>query len=86
VFADHPAAGLAAVNTALTVGTLAGPTLAGVGVTLVGYPVTLGAAAVVLLLALPFCPPTARRAVALDAHRERCRAAPVRTWDIRNRS
>jgi predicted MFS family arabinose efflux permease len=86
VFADHPAAGLAAVNTALTVGTLAGPTLAGVGVTLVGYPVTLGAAAAVLLLALPFCPPTARRAVALDAHRERCRAAPVRTWDIRNRS
>jgi predicted MFS family arabinose efflux permease len=79
VFADHPAAGLAAVNTALTVGTLAGPTLAGVGVTLVGYPVTLAAAAVVLLLALPFCPPTGRRGIALDAHRGRCRAAPVRT-------
>ena len=78
VFADHPAAGLAAVNTSLTVGTLAGPTLAGVGVTLVGYPATLAAAAVVLLLALPFCPPTARRGIALDAHRKRCRAAPAR--------
>ena len=78
VFADHPAAGLAAVNTALTLGTLAGPTLAGVGVTLVGYPATLAAAAVVLLLALPFCPPTARRGIALDAHRQRCRAAPAR--------
>ena len=79
VFSDHPAAGLAAVNTALTVGTLAGPTLAGVGVTVAGYPTMLAAAAVVLLLALPFCPPTARRGTALDAHRERCRAAPART-------
>lgn len=78
VFADHPAAGVAAVNTALTVGTLAGPTLAGMGVTVFGYPTTLAAAAVVLLLALPFCPPTARRRIALDAHRERCRAAPAR--------
>lgn len=78
VFSDHPAAGLAAVNTSLTVGTLAGPTLAGVAVTLVGYPITLAAAAVVLLLALPFCPPTARRGAALDAHRARCRAAPAR--------
>jgi hypothetical protein len=34
---------------------------------------------VVLVLALPFCPPTARRGVALDAHRKRCRAAPART-------
>ena len=30
VFEDHPSAGLAAVNTALTIGTLAGPTLAGI--------------------------------------------------------
>jgi predicted MFS family arabinose efflux permease len=79
VFSDHPAAGLAAVNTALTVGTLAGPTLAGMGVTVVGYPATLAAAAAVLLLALPFCPPTARRGIALEAHREQCRAAPART-------
>jgi predicted MFS family arabinose efflux permease len=78
VFADHPAAGLAAVNTALTVGTLTGTSLAGVGVTLFGYPATLAAAAVVLLFALPFCPPTGRRRIALDAHREQCRAAPVR--------
>ncbi len=32
VFADHPSAGLAAVNTALTVGTLAGPSIAGTAI------------------------------------------------------
>ena len=48
VFTDHPTAGLAAVNTALTIGTLLGPTLAGIGITLAGYPATLAAAAAVL--------------------------------------
>ena len=77
VFSDHPAAGLAAVNTALTLGTLAGPVLAGAAIARVGYPPTLLAAAVVLLAAVPFCPPTTQRRRHLDAHREHCRATPA---------
>ena len=76
VFADHPSAGLAATNTALTIGTLAGPTVAGAAIPHVGYPATLVGAAGAILVALAFCPPTAGRRRALAAHR--CRAAPVR--------
>jgi predicted MFS family arabinose efflux permease len=76
VFADHPAAGLAAVNTALTIGTLAGPSIAGTSITHLGYPTTLVAAAAVVLTALVFCPPTERRRRILAEHH--CTAAPVR--------
>jgi predicted MFS family arabinose efflux permease len=76
VFADHPAAGLAAVNTALTIGTLVGPTVAGVALEHLGYGRTLVGAGLVTLAALPFCPPGARRAEVLAEHR--CTAAPVR--------
>ena len=76
VFADHPSAGLAAVNTALTIGTLAGPSIAGAVIPRVGYPATLVGASAAILVALAFCPPGARRRAALAAHR--CRAAPVR--------
>jgi predicted MFS family arabinose efflux permease len=76
VFADHPAAGLAAVNTALTVGTLMGPTLAGLGLEQLGYGRTLLGAALLTVVAIPFCPPTARKAEVLAEHR--CTAAPVR--------
>lgn len=76
VFPDHPAAGLAAVNTALTVGTLLGPTLAGLALQQLGYGRTLVGAALLTVVALPFCPPTPEKAKALAAHE--CRAAPVR--------
>ncbi|GAB3434742.1 MFS transporter [Flindersiella endophytica] len=76
VFADHPAAGLAAVNSALTLGTLAGPVVAGVLITHAGHPATLIAAASVTLAALTFCPPSPRRQLILAAHR--CRAAKAR--------
>jgi predicted MFS family arabinose efflux permease len=78
VFAEHPSAGLAAVNTALTVGTLLGPTLAGVALAHLGYGPTLVGAALLALVAVPFCPPRARRAEVLDAHLAECTAAPVR--------
>jgi predicted MFS family arabinose efflux permease len=78
VFADHPSAGLAAVNTALTVGTLLGPTLGGVALEHLGYGRTLAGAALLTLAALPFCPPSARRAEVLGEHRQRCTATPVR--------
>jgi predicted MFS family arabinose efflux permease len=77
VFAQHPAAGLAAVNTALTLGTLLGPTLAGVALEHLGYGRTLVGAALLTVVALLFCPPTAGRAKDLQEHRQRCRAAPV---------
>jgi predicted MFS family arabinose efflux permease len=76
VFAQHPAAGLAAVNTALTVGTLAGPSLAGTVITSAGFTTTLAAAGVVVLLAVFCCPPSERRRRVLAAHE--CTAAPVR--------
>jgi predicted MFS family arabinose efflux permease len=76
VFSGHPSAGLAAVNTALTIGTLSGPSVAGVVITHLGFPTTLAAAAAVITVALVFCPPNARRRRVLDAHR--CRAASVR--------
>lgn len=77
VFDDHPAAGLAAVNTALTIGTLIGPTLAGLAIGGFGFGPTLVAAAAIMAVSLPFCPPNARRRERLEAHRGRCRATPV---------
>lgn len=76
VFADHPSAGLSAINTALTMGTLVGPSLAGIAIQHGGYPITLLGAAVATLGALPFCPPSSRRRVVLAAHL--CSATPVR--------
>ena len=75
VFADHPAAGLAAFSCALTVGTLAGPALAGLVIDTAGHPIMLIGSAVLVAAALPFCPPTARRRAVLAEHI--CRAAPA---------
>ena len=77
VFAAHPAAGLAAVSTALTLGTLVGPTAGGLALEHLGYGQTLVGAALSTLLALPFCPPDARRARQLDEHLEHCTAVPA---------
>lgn len=76
VFQDHPAAGLAAVNTALTIGTLIGPGLAGMAIGWFGFGPTLAVAAAMVAAATPFCPPSARRRQILAEHQ--CRAAPVR--------
>jgi predicted MFS family arabinose efflux permease len=76
VFASRPSAGLAAVNTALTLGTITGPTVAGLAIHSAGYPRTLLTAATLAGVAVFFCPPSARRRAALAAHR--CRATPVR--------
>lgn len=76
VFAGHPAAGLAAVSAALTVGTLLGPALAGLAIQQSGHELALVGAAVATAAALPFCPPSARRRAEL-AHHD-CHAAPVR--------
>lgn len=78
VFAGHPAAGLAAYSTALTVGTLAGPVLAGVAIQYGGYAPTLIGAAAVTVAAIPFCPPSAARREILAAHEHECTAARVR--------
>ena len=78
VFSDHPAAGLAAVSTALTIGTLAGPVLAGIAIQYAGYAPALIGAAAVTIVAIPFCPPTAERRKILAAHEEECTAAPVK--------
>jgi predicted MFS family arabinose efflux permease len=76
VFDEHPAAGLAAVSTALTLGTLIGPVVAGVLVDRSGHALALASAAVISGVALPFCPPGTRRRAALAKHD--CAAAPVR--------
>lgn len=76
VFEEHPAAGLAAVSTALTLGTLGGPAAAGVIIEHSGHALALASAAVISAAALPFCPPSARRRAALANHD--CTAAPVR--------
>lgn len=57
VFAQRPSAGLAAVNTALTIGTVVGPTAAGIAIDSAGYPTALIAAAVCTLLAAVCRPP-----------------------------
>jgi len=77
VFADHPAAGLAAVNTALTIGTIVGPSVAGVAITHLGFATTLIGAAATVVAALAFCPPSANRRQILAAHD--CHATPVKT-------
>ena len=76
VFADHPAAGLAAVSTALTFGTLAGPTAAGLVVDRLDYGWAFALAGAAVLLAVPCAPPSARQRRRLASHE--CRAAPVR--------
>lgn len=76
VFADHPAAGLAAVNTALTLGTLAGPASAGFVVDALGYQWAFPLAGAAVLLGLLCRPPSARKEQRLAGHE--CRAAPVR--------
>jgi predicted MFS family arabinose efflux permease len=78
VFEAHPAAGLAAVSTALTVGTLIGPALAGVVIGQTSHAVAMVGAAIVTGAALPFSPPTARRRMVLAKHAQECTAAPVR--------
>jgi predicted MFS family arabinose efflux permease len=78
VFDEHPAAGLAAVNTALTLGTLVGPPLAGVLIEGFGYLSTFLAVGALSLLALPFCPPSQQRRGELVHHRGACSATPAR--------
>ncbi|MFZ0140889.1 MAG: MFS transporter [Aeromicrobium sp.] len=78
VFAGHPAAGLAAYSTALTLGTLAGPVVAGIAIQYGGYAPTLIGAAAVTVAAIPFCPPSPARREILAAHDAECTAAPVR--------
>ena len=78
VFAGHPAAGLAAFSTALTLGTLAGPVLAGIAIQYGGYaPALVGAAAVTRRR--PAVLPADRRAPQDPGRpRDECTAAPVR--------
>ena len=76
VFAEHPAAGLAAVSAALTIGTLVGPPLAGWAIQLDDHSLALVGAAVATMAAVPFCPPSERRREVLAEHD--CQAAPVR--------
>jgi predicted MFS family arabinose efflux permease len=76
VFEQHPAAGLAAVSTALTLGTLVGPAVAGVIIGRSDHALALAGAAVISCAAVPFCPPSARRRAALAEHN--CAAARVR--------
>ena len=60
IFADRPSAGLAAVNTALTVGTLSGPTIAGAIIDTAGYAIAFAVAALSTLPALILIPPRRR--------------------------
>ena len=76
MFEEHPSAGLAAVNTALTIGTLVGPAIAGILIEHADFRTAFLAVALVTLAALPFSAPTARRRIALAAHV--CTAAPAR--------
>jgi MFS family permease len=76
VFAERPSAGLAAVNTSLTVGTLVGPALGGFVIALSGYGPALTLAALLTALALPLAPPA--RAAARAA-RSAVESSSVRT-------
>jgi predicted MFS family arabinose efflux permease len=58
VFAERPSAGLAAVNTALTIGAITGPAAAGVLINWSGHSSAVLAAAACTLLALCCCPPS----------------------------
>lgn len=62
VFAERPSAGLAAVNTSLTMGTLVGPALGGWIIATYGYGPALLAAALMTTAALPLAPPLRGRA------------------------
>jgi len=66
VFGDRPSAGLAAVNTALTAGTITGPAVAGMVIHSHGYGIVLGASAAVVALAAVQAPPS--RPHVHDAH------------------
>jgi predicted MFS family arabinose efflux permease len=57
VFGERPSAGLAAVNTALTIGMIAGPSVAGLVIHSYGYPAAFLAAAAAVGLAACFAPP-----------------------------
>ncbi len=69
VFAERPSAGLAAVNTALTVGTLLGPAAGGVVIELFGYGPALISAAAVTTAAFVLATPARRPARLRDAPR-----------------
>lgn len=60
VFAERASAGLAAVSTALTAGTLVGPAVGGILIELYGHGPALMAAAGVTALALVLAPPVTR--------------------------
>ena len=60
IFADRPSAGLAALNTALTVGTLSGPAIAGAVIDTAGYAIAFAVAALSTLPALVLIPPRRR--------------------------
>lgn len=75
VFLDRPSAGLAAVNTALTIGTITGPALAGIVIDHYGYTTALLSAAGVVVLAHIQAPPRVER--------ERATAAVHATGDRR---
>lgn len=78
VFAGHPAAGLAAYSTALTIGTLLGPVAAGVVIQQGSHALALVGAAVATGAAVLVRPPSERRRRELDEHAPHCRATPVR--------
>ena len=81
VFAGHPAAGLAAVSTALTLGTLAGPVLAGIAIQYGGYAPRWSAPQSSPLAAMPFCPPSPERRKVLAAHERSAPRHPCgRSW------
>ena len=61
VFRARPSAGLAAVNTALTIGTITGPAVAGLVIGALGYPAAMGAAALTVGLATRHAPPAPGR-------------------------
>ncbi|MCO1657535.1 MFS transporter [Pseudonocardia humida] len=61
VFRSRPSAGLAAVNTALTIGTITGPAAAGLTVRAFGHPVAMVAAAGLVALAVTQAPPRPAR-------------------------
>ena len=76
VFAEHPAAGLAAYSMALTIGTLVGPVAAGLVIQQASHTAALLGAAAITAAALPFCPPSSRRRDVLADHD--CHAAAIR--------
>jgi predicted MFS family arabinose efflux permease len=78
VFAERPSAGLAAVNTALTLGTITGPLAAGMVIDTVGYRPALLLAAATLAIGVVLKPPRpqAPSKTNLAADRDRSSARP----------